>query len=804
MTTPRMFFLLSWLFFLTGCADMMQVTPQMSLTSGDKAMKVKSKVSVVSVLDYSQDGKNLVSGGASSSLRVWDVENAKEARAIPFPVQWGVFDMAYSPDGKNMAVSGRTGLFSGDNTRLLEVATGRELQNIAGEFGGRLSYSPDGKYLLGSELNISFAGTENKTKLVDVQSGTVVRTFDGFDFGTLSPDGRHAILVSEQYKGLALFELNTGREIWRRSVMAGNFVSDGVGAVAFTPDNKYILASRSEFHGTLGSSATISIDQLDAETGNTVRELVRFNVESTFFAHEKGNQQLSILVVSPDGTRVLSGNPRGEYKLWDMSNGQLIRQLKRPDEKMMLDMSPPHAAFSPNGKLVAITSAASVRMFDVVSGEEAAALIAFDDGEWLVTTPSGYYNSSEKGDQYLDVSVAGKSFSTSQLRESFFRPDLVKVALSGGSLRDYRKIEDVKQPPVIAIVDTPASVNQDQVTLILQVKDQGGGVGDVRLYRNGTAVVLEKTRNLQLQSTAQGGQVLQYTVSLESGRNVIRAVAFNADNSMQSSEATLEIQASFAPRPPTLYAVVVGIKDYVNPRLALSYPVADAELFATTLKNKGKGLFENVQVHRLLTPAETTNVAITAALKQAQKDVRPEDLFVFYVASHGTVDDGQYFLITSNVGSTSTAHLKQDALSQDVFKELISNIPASKKLVVLDTCNAGKMGDALQMAMMTRGMSEDTAMKVLSRAVGSTILSAASSVQEALEGYKNHGLFTWVVVEGLNGDADADKDGFVKTLELADYVDNQVPELAERVFHHKQFPIVSPTGQGFPLVRVRQ
>ena len=134
---------------------------------------------------------------------------------------------------------------------------------------------------------------------------------------------------------------------------------------------------------------------------------------------------------------------------------------------------------------------------------------------------------------------------------------------------------------------------------------------------------------------------------------------------------------------------------------------------------------------------------------------------------------------------------------------MISNIPASKKLVVLDTCSAGQLGDAIQVAMLTRGMSDDTAMKVLSRAVGSTVLSAATSVQEALEGYKDHGLFTYVIAEGLNGAADADRDGFVKTLELADYVDNQVPELADKVFQHKQYPIVSPTGQGFPLVRVR-
>lgn len=801
MNTPRIFFLLALLFLLAGCADMVMVTPQLQSGSGDRKVEVKSKVLAVGMLDYSPDGKSLVSGGASSSLRLWDVENAKAIRSIPLAAQYGTVDMVYSLDGKLLAASGRTGIFSGDVARLYDAVTGTELKTISDNFGGQLSFSPDGKYLLGSTFSASLAKIEFTTKLADVQTGKVIRTFDGFKFGAISPDGIHAVLASET--GLALFELKTGREVWRRSVDAGNFVGGGVAAVAFTPDHRYILASRAEFHGTFGTQATISIEQMDAATGNQVRELARFNVEKTFFAHEKGNQELKTLVVSPDGTLFLTGNQRGEYKLWDFASGQLIRQLKRPDEKMMLDMSPPHAAFSPNGKLVAISSAASVRMFNIASGDEVAAMIAFDDGEWLVTTPNGYYNSSEKGDQYLNVSVAGKSFSTSQLRESFYRPDLVKVALSGGSLKDYRRIEDVKQPPVIAIIDTPASVTTDQATVSVQVKDQGGGIGDVRLYRNGTAVVLEKTRNLQVDSTAQGGQVLRYAVSLEAGKNSIRAVAFNADNSMQSSDATVEIQASFASRPPALYAVVVGIKDYVNPRLALTYPVADAELFARALESRGKGLFDSVHVHRLLKPEETTNAAITAALRRAQKDVRPEDLFVFYVASHGTVDDGQYFLITSNVGSTSTARLKQDALAQDALKEMISNIPASKKLIVLDTCNAGKMGDALQMAMLTRGMSEDTAMKVLSRAVGSTILSAASSVQEALEGYKNHGLFTWVVVEGLNGAADVDKDGFVKTLELADYVDNQVPELAERVFKHKQFPIVSPTGQGFPLVRVR-
>ena len=795
MNAIRISLLISFALVLTGCAEMMQTTPQIRLDSSDKKMEVKSKVSAVYVLDYSPDGRNLVSGSVNPLLRVWDMSNAKVTQTIRSSAEWGVVDIAYSPDGKTLAVSGRTGLFSGDVTQLWDSNTGKEIRAINGPFGVQLSFTRDGKFLLGSVLDIGFIDSHYATKLADTQTGEVVRTFEGFKDGALSPDGKRVALSGGHDESLSLRDLKTGSEIWRS---AGR-----VDALAFTPDGKHILRSGSQFHGAFGTEATVSVALIDAATGNKLRDIVSYTDRSTFLAHEKDNAKLKTLTVSPDGKRVLSGNSKGEYKLWDIATGMLVRQLNRPDEKLMLDMSFPHAAFSPNGKLLAVASAASVRLFNVESGDEVAAMIAFDDGEWLVTTPSGYYNASDKGDQYLSVSVAGTAFSISQLRESFYRPDLVKVALLGGTLSDYKRIADIKPPPAVTIIDTPKTTTSRVISVSLQLKDQGGGIGDVRLYRNGAAVVFEKTSTQPVVTADQNSQVVRYSISLEPGKNAIRAVAFNADNSMQSTDTAIDVQANIATRQPALHAIVIGIKDFANPRLALTYPVADAELFASTLEARGRGLFSDIHVRRLLKPAETTNQAIIAALKQAQHDVGPEDLFVFYVASHGTVDDGQYLLITSNVGSTTTARLKQDALTQDSLKELISNIPASKKLVVLDTCSAGQLGDAIQVAMLTRGMSDDTAMKVLSRAVGSTVLSAATSVQEALEGYKGHGLFTYVIVEGLNGAADADKDGFVKTLELADYVDNQVPELAERIFHHKQYPIVSPTGQGFPLAKVK-
>ena len=59
------------------------------------------------------------------------------------------------------------------------------------------------------------------------------------------------------------------------------------------------------------------------------------------------------------------------------------------------------------------------------------------------------------------------------------------------------------------------------------------------------------------------------------------------------------------------------------------------------------------------------------------------------------------------------------------------------------------------------------------------------------------------MTDGLKGKADADKDGYVKTLEIANYVEDTVPEIAEREFNRAQYPFVSPLGQGFPLVKVK-
>ena len=134
--------------------------------------------------------------------------------------------------------------------------------------------------------------------------------------------------------------------------------------------------------------------------------------------------------------------------------------------------------------------------------------------------------------------------------------------------------------------------------------------------------------------------------------------------------------------------MIVGIQEFGK----LDYPVADATLFADTLKRNATALFQAVEIMLLTTPAETSRETVSRPYR-ACRTVGPGRLFVFYVASHGTVNDGDYYLITSNVGSASTARLKADALSQKPAADMIANIAADRELIVIDTLNAGALGD---------------------------------------------------------------------------------------------------------------
>ena len=770
-----------------------------SLKTGEEIRTFRGHTSGIGSVAITPNGKYALSGSSDNTLKLWNLKTGEEIRTFEGKVDLAS-SAAITPDGK-YALSG---LYSG-TLKLWNLKTGKEIRTFEGHTEGvnSIAITPNGKYAL--------SGSYDETlKLWNLKTGNEIRTFKGHKGYVLSaaitPDGRYALSGSGD-KTLKLWNLKTGKEI---RTFEGH--TDTVESIAITPNGKYALSG--------GWDNTFKLWNL--ETGKEVR---------TFKGH---TGWINSVAITPNGKYALSGSRDKTLKLWSLKTGKEIRTFEghtdivesvaiTPDGKYALSSDNKtlklwnlntgkeiktfeghtgwinSISITPDGKYALSGSHDETqKLWNLKTGKELLTTISFTDGEWLSITPEGYFNASANGAKHLNVLTGPMSVtSVDAYYETFYRPDIVKAALAGKSIDTGLAMSDIKPAPEVEIIHTPSQIKSDEVKVTMSIKDIGGGVGDIRLYLNGVAVKTDSRPIVRKQSS----KTIQksYTLKLPKGKNSIKALVFNQSNTMQSNDALHTITANYKIiHKPEIHALVIGIDTYKNPKLQLKYAASDATLFADTIASQSKGLFSKTIIHKLDTKENTSKEAITQKLKELQS-LNPDDLFVFYVASHGTVDDGEYFLVTSNVGSTSTRKLKSDAIKQADLKRLIANVPTTKKLIVLDTCNAGAMGSAL----LTRGMSEDTAMKILSRAVGSTILSAATSQQQALEGYKEHGLFTYVLTEGLKGKADSNNDGYVKTLELANYIDDEVPQLAEKLFNRAQYPVVSPSGQAFPVGKVK-
>lgn len=377
--------------------------------------------------------------------------------------------------------------------------------------------------------------------------------------------------------------------------------------------------------------------------------------------------------------------------------------------------------------------------------------------------------------------------------------------LASGVISDpalLREINGLSKPaPRLAWLDAPATTDNETVEFAFGVIDDGGGIGNVQFKLDGVAFNPNQGRNAKL---FESGERRIFTVHLPPGRHEVAVLAYNAENLINFREIKHVVTSSFKQiRKPQLHAVVVGIDQYDNDSLKLRYAGNDARDVARLLKTRGPGLFDDVQITLLDQRASTGKTAILQAIKDAASKVQTEDVFVFYVAGHGMSDDQfGYHMLTADVRLMSDERLRENSISAEELQKAIYNVPSGKKVVLLDTCQSGK-GLNADTLLGKRGMENLDMVNRMNRKSGAVVMAASESKEQALEGYEGHGLFTYALLEALNGKADVNKDGMVSTRELQDYVEARASELAEKLFKAKQSPYPSSVGQGFNLMAVQ-
>jgi hypothetical protein len=312
-----------------------------------------------------------------------------------------------------------------------------------------------------------------------------------------------------------------------------------------------------------------------------------------------------------------------------------------------------------------------------------------------------------------------------------------------------------------------AKLDEASVSVKVRVTDKGGGIGLFYFKVDGQRI-----------GSAYGPGSLKPDGTFTTGFDLARpdakieVVAEDRSGDVLSLPAGIAVHAD--PKTilgvPDLYVLAIGADRYLDTNKALHFAVKDASDLAGTLGEAGKGFYRNPPIVKTLADKDVTAEAIGAAFKELGAKVKATDVFVFYIAGHGATVDADYYFLPPSMRDFSEKAVKAGGFGPKTLPNWFAAIKAEKSIWIFDTCQSGSAGRLF----MRDATADAAAYARLRQATGRAIFMAASGLQAALEGYRNHGLFTYALLEAI-GKADKDK---VQLHYLADYVRDRVPELS--------------------------
>ena len=455
-------------------------------------------------------------------------------------------------------------------------------------------------------------------------------------------------------------------------------------------------------------------------------------------------------------------------------------------------------------------------------------------GSFAVISPDCFYlTSASPGESLHFVKDSKEVYPFEQFDLRLNRPDIVLDRLGAPSeaitiakeLRERRLqrmgvTEDMLKPdfhlPEIQFAkELPFSTDSRNLSLQIKATDSKYPLERLRVYVNDVPVNGKDGETLRALNTQSLDRAIP--VNLSAGKNKIQVSVLNSAGA-ESLYATAEVNCTAPAAKPNLYLVAMGVSNYANPQFNLKYAAKDAEDLAAKLKSRAGNAYGEVK-ELLLKDGEVTKDSLVK-VREFLKPATVDDSVVLFMAGHGLLDDKyDYYFGTSDMDFNNPAGR---GIAFDDMDDILADLPSRKKSLLMDTCHAGELdadekkvlaaadaassGAPIQLAsnkavavrsVGTRGMAVKgiegakgksewyeriSGMFVdLRRGSGSTILSSSAGAEYAFEsGEQKNGLFTYAVLEALDGknDADTDKDGKVTMKELCESVKKRVQDLS--------------------------
>jgi WD40 repeat protein len=478
-----------------------------------------------------------------------------------------------------------------------------------------------------------------------------------------------------------------------------------------------------------------------------------------------------------------------------------LRAYRKDGEKLW-EKPAPEIAYGLNiprdGKfVVAAYEDGTIRWHRLSDGVEVLALfVNAKTKEWVLWTPQGYYTSSVNGDQMIGWHLnkgweqAGEFVTAARLKKHLYRPDIVKRAfeladaeaavreagLTGFKLADLAN----RTPPEFRIVDPndKSHAERSPVTVKLELSETNDPVTGFDIKVNGRQVTPRDVRDIPQPTKDANTRALN--IPMQKGENHIQVVAHNGvGETVQDLLVYLDKEGVLDKRG-RLFIVAVGVDKYtkLGDRYTLRYAGADARLMVDTLTKKAGPLHTEVISKLLVTDGDTppTKANIEDALL-AFRDARPEDTVVLFLASHGVNEGADYLMIPEDAESTEAGYWRPSSVMQwSVLQKALQDAQGSR-IMFVDTCHSSG-------AYNSRLVKDAADANIV-------VFAATDKDTEAQETSKlGHGVFTYALSQGINGEADPRKRGSVNILALGDYVSEEV----KRITNDEQEPVFSGSG----------
>jgi WD40 repeat protein len=706
----------------------------------------------------SRDGKTLVKGKFGAKVKRWDVASGKTEKEFAGHSK-AVLCYDLSKDGKKLLTGGGDG-----KIMLWDFETGDSLASIASyrEPIFDIHFNSD-------ETKVVTTSWDATMKIHDLKSSVLENYFDfqnNAAYNVLFHPNDLYLFTSRLDNSLQLWEIDTKKEV-------RNFIghTDNISSIRLSPDQKTLMSS--SWDGT--------IRLWDISTGLMNQKL-------------KGHTgAVHIAIFSPEGKYVYSAGADRVIRVWDISSSKSIQTFEGHHAEIT------SLLFSPDNKMLISHSLDGVTKFwDLSTGKEFFEHIHLGQNDWMAKNPEGYFSGTDDARKYIHFVSGVKTYSADQFFNEFYRPDLLPKIFQnrrGGEEKGIQGKLQNSPPPSVRVAVLPTS-DPSKAELYVKITDHGAGVEDLKLFHNGKNFPLNRE---ELKMPKEKGQSTTYrqVVNLIGGTNTFSALASNRER-VESDPHSVEIFSDYSSKNSICYILSVGINQYKNPKLSLNYAKSDASSFSEVMNQKGNSLFKNIELHTLY-DQEASRTNILSKLEELSGKIHPEDVFIFYYAGHGSMVDNQFFFIpTESLRLYDISSLKAEAIEASVLQDKFKNIKALKQLIVMDACQSGGSVELLA----TRGATEEKAIAQLSRSAGIHIMASAGSEQFATEFTElGHGLFTYLLLKALQGEADgAPKDGKVTIYELKSYLDDQVPEMTQKLKGKPQYPYTFSRGQDFPVV----